>query len=104
MRTDPSDPRIAPRWSTAIPKGMAAGNIIGFRNMPTTVCPCIVTNNGWYPGAVRSALSRSYFAGVPVTSRSANSVTESAFVQSPTQPVVNVLSLCCSNKASLRYA
>ena len=33
-----------------------------------------------------------HFVTVPVTSRSANSVTESAFVHSPTHPSVNVLS------------
>ena len=33
-----------------------------------------------------------HFAGVPMTSRSANSVTESAFVQSPTHPPRKVFS------------
>ena len=43
-----------------------------------------------------------HFAGVPITSRSANSVTESAFVQSPTHPPRKVFSSWSRRSASSR--
>src|SRR5262249_39359570 len=54
--------------------------------------PCSLKSCAPVRSQCLSRMSSAQFATVPVTSRSENSVTESAFVHRPTHPSVNVLS------------